>query len=192
MSAIALAAMLPNSTCAETLVYKLKMKLEVPRIYDNMQSKGYRKVQAQYVYGYVYVDTNPRKGSKEPSVSVCCVYNKTHKVSGKSVTYSDAEATEVTWRFIGSNKTGVFKQPCLKFSLDLNPSYNIGADEPDNTLVITLSGRGKNYKSISGKVTGQIGCGCSAYGHVSPTRTIVYGVDDISPLSGTFTMKLVK
>lgn len=40
-------------------------------------------------------------------------------------------------------------------------------------------------------VTGKIGCGCSAYGHKSPTRTVDCRVSDIVPLSGTFTMKRV-
>ena len=191
ITCLALAAFLPHPAMSEVLVYRLTMKLYVPRIYDNMQSKGYRKPQPQTIRGYVYVDKNVKSGQTEPDIIVSGMYNKTHKVGSKSVTYSDAYATGVMYRYIGSNKTGVFKQPCVKFSLDLDPSYNIGDDEPDNTLVIELAGQGKSEKKIKGGVTGQIGCGCRSYGHVSPTRTIVYGVNDIAPLYGTFSMTLV-
>ena len=41
---------------AEVVAYKLTMNLKVPRVYDNMKSKGYRKVQSQKIVAYVYVD----------------------------------------------------------------------------------------------------------------------------------------
>lgn len=191
MACLTLAALAPLSAMSEVLVYKLTMKLHVPRIYDNMQSMGYRKPQLQTIKGFVYVDKGVKSGQTEPEISVAGMYNRTHRVYSKSVTYMDTDATGVMYRYIGSNKTGVFKQPCIKFSLDLDPSYNIGDDEPDNTLVIDLAGQGRSERSIKGGVTGQIGCGCRAYRHVSPTRTIVYGVNDIAPLYGTFTMTLV-
>ena len=191
ISCIALAAAVPNNAVAEVLAYRLTMKLYVPRIYDNMQSKGYRKSQAQTIKGYVYVDKNVKSGSTEPEIVVSGVYNKTHRIGSKSVTYSDAAATGVMYRYIGSNKTGVFKKPCVKFSLVLDPSYNIGGDDPDNTLVIDLAGQGSSEKRIKGSVTGHIGCGCKEYGHVSPTRNVVYGVDDKAPTYGMFTMTLI-
>lgn len=190
--ATAIAVIFAHAACAETMVYKLTMKLKVPRIYDNMQSLGSRKVQSQTVYGYVYIDKDSLDESGEPAVFVRNVFNKTHKVGGANVTYRDADATGVMYRYIGNNKTGVFKKPCVKFSLDLDPSYNVGYDEPDNTLVIQLAGQGSSEKKIKGNVTGQIGCGCKAYGHVSPTRTVDCMVNDIAPLYGQFTMKLVQ
>lgn len=188
----------PIGASAETLIYKVTMRLQVPRVYDNTQSLGYRKPQRQIIVGYVSVDkdmaTKPYEGenvSGEPEIYAYGFYNKTHKVAGSHVTYADcALAENVMWRYIGNNKTCIFKKTCIKFNLDLNPSYNIGADEPDNTLVIQLSGIGNSEKLIQGSVTGQIGCGCFAYGHISPTRDIQGNVQDITPLYGRFVMKL--
>lgn len=182
----------PYQAESEVLAYKLTMRLRVPRVYNNTQSLGYRKMQYQTIVGYVIVDKDVTKAEEytgEPEMSVFRVYNKTHKVNNANVTYGDADATDVMWRYIGSNKTGVFKNTNIKFSLDLNPSYNIGADEPDNALIVTLSGYGTSEKYIKGSVSGQIGCGCMAYGHVSPTRTVEGNVSDITPLYGTFTMR---
>jgi len=184
----------PHNACANTIVYKLTMSLKVPRVYDNTASKGYRKIQKQKITGYIYVDREHAMEDEpgEPTIISHDMVNNTHKVSGRKVSYSDAYASGVMWRFIGNNKTGKFKNVNLKYSLDLNPSYNIGADEPDNTLIITLAGYGVSEKSIKGSVTGQMGCGCSAYGHVSPTRTLCGLVSDITPMCGTFAMKRVK
>lgn len=182
----------PYQAESEVLAYKLTMHLRVPRVYNNTQSLGYRKMQYQTIVGYVIVDKDVTKAEEytgEPSICAFDFYNKTHKVNNANVTYGDTEATSVMWRYIGSNKTGVFKNTNVKFSLDLDPSYNIGEDEPDNALIITLSGYGTSEKRIKGSVTGQIGCGCKAYGHTSPTRTVTGEVSDITPLYGTFTMK---
>lgn len=176
---------------SETIVYKMKMSLKIPRVYDNSRSLGYRKNQRQKIECIVYVDKDLASGQIEPAISVCNAVNKTHKTSSGNVTYGDCEAEDVTWRYIGSNKTGVFKNANIKFSLDLNPSYNIGDDEPDNTLLITLSGLGASDRIFSGHVTGNIGCGCKAYGHKSPTRTISCLVSDVVPVSGTFTMRRI-
>lgn len=188
ISMLALVGLLSIPASSGDVTYKVTLSLKVPRVYDNMESLGYRKMQPQSVTGRVIVNADDM-GAYEPSISSRDFVNKTHKVSGKNVTYSDTEATDVKWRYIGSNKTGVFKGANVKFSLDLDPSYNIGEDEPDNTLMMTLAGCGSSDKSIKGAVTGQIGCGCKAYGHVSPTRTVHGQVDDIVPLYGTFTMK---
>ena len=185
-----LLCMLASAAMAESAVYRITMSLYVPRVYDNTQSLGYRKVQRQTISGYVVVEKEA--GVHEPVVTAMHLVNKTHKVQKANVTYSDADAEDVMWRYIGSNKTGVFRNVQVKFSLDLDPSYNIGADEPDNALIVTLAGRGSSEDSIRGAVTGQIGCGCTAYGHVSPTRTIWGLVSDITPLYGTFTMRRVR
>jgi hypothetical protein len=167
------------------------MSLKVPRVYDNTESKGYRKIQPQMLVGYVYVDKNLGDNEVEPLIKTYNLVNKTHKVAGSYVTYRDSTAYDVMWRYTGSNKTGVFKNVNLMFSLDLDPSYNIGADEPDNTLIITLSGYGSSESIIRGGVTGHIGCGCTANGHVSPTRTLGCLVNDKAPLHGTFSMRRV-
>lgn len=189
---LAFLALASLQALSETYVYKVSMKLYVPRVFDNMQSLGYRKMQWQHVTGYLAVDMDVSDDTGgEPRVWAYDFVNKTHKVLGARVTYSDVWATDVMWRYIGSNKKNVFKKPNIKLSLDLNPSYNIGADEPDNTLVITMAGCGSSDNLIIGRVTGQIGCGCTAYGHVSPTRTVDCRVSDIVPMFGSFTMRLV-
>jgi len=183
-----LAISLPIAACSETIYYKVTMHLKVPRVYDNTQSLGYRRTQSQIISGYLSVN----KGCgdlHEPEINAYDFVNKTHKVSRKNVTYGDAVADEVMWRYIGSNRTGVFRCTNVKLRLDLDPSYNIGADEPDNALIITLAGYGSSEKTIKGSVTGQIGCGCTAYGHISPTRMIDWMVSDITPLCGTFSMR---
>ena len=190
-AACMIAAMFAFTAGAEVVAYKLTMSLKVPRVYDNMKSNGYRKIQTQKIKAFVLIDKVLGDDQTEPIVEVVGVVNKSHKVNGKFVTYRDVAAEDVMWRYIGSNKTGVFKKTNVMFGLDLDPSYNVGDDEPDNTLIVTLSGYGYNECKIKGYVTGQIGCGCYAYGHVSPTRTIGCLVSDIAPLCGTFTMKRV-
>lgn len=177
---------------SETIVYKMKMSLKIPRVYDNSKSLGYRKIQRQKIECKVYVDKDLKDGQSEPEIAVYDVVNKTHKIQSKNVTYRDCEAQDVTWRYIGSNKTGIFKNANVKLCLDLDPSYNIGDDEPDNALIITLAGVGSTDKTISGCITGNMGCGCKAYGHVSPTRTVdLCSVSDIVPVCGTFTMRKI-
>ena len=200
ISALTLAASIlyPCKCSAETLLYKVTMRLYVPRVYDNMQSLGYRKYQWQNITGYLTVDKNlateeyEQAVKSEPTITASGFTNQTHKVNKVKVSYDNTEADSVMWRYIGSNKTGIFKRAGVKFSLDLDPSYNIGADEPDNTLIVDLSGQGGSEKVIKGLVTGQIGCGCKAYGHVSPTRDVSGNVRDITPLFGIFTMRLKK
>ena len=181
-------------TChAESLIYQLNMRLRIPRVYDNTQSKGYRKFQWQRILGYIIVDKSSYESEYiEPNIFVYGLTNNTHKINKDNVTYDAVEASDVMWHYIGNNRTCIFKNTCIKLYLDLNPSYNIGDDEPDNTLLIQLSGVGDSERLIGGNVTGQIGCGCKEYGHVSPTRDINGNVCDTAPLYGTFTMRLKK
>ena len=178
--------------------YDFTMRLNVPRIYDNMQSKGYRKYQPQTLKGtllLIYPD------SSEPIVKVNGLRNLTHRIGGKMVTYECYEwpydDNAVLTVGIGSNKTGKFNQGGAAFSFVAEPSYNIGDIDEDNTLMLELSGHGilrkDVLKTLKGVVRGRIGCGCMAYGHISPTRlflgyltTIVW---DVAPLDGTFTAK---
>ena len=184
--------LVPGEAMADAAVYRLTLALRVPRVYDNTQSLGYRKMQSQKIVGYlgIFMD-NDDEYAREPRILACQFINHTHKVAGQRVTYGDIEPGKVMWRYIGNNRTRVFRNTLIRLEIDLNPSYNIGADEPDNTLIVTLSGYGTTDKAIRGYVTGQMGCGCMAYGHVSPTRTAYGEVDDIAPTFGHFTMKRV-
>lgn len=191
----ALSAALPRGTRAEGEVavtrYELAMYMYIPRVFDNTESKGRRKIQRQVIRGYVEV-RDPGEDGIEPDISVTGLTNKTHLVGGKNVTYKcNVIEGETMWRYIGNNATNVFTRPCVKLSVDCDPSYNIGADEPDNALIIQLSGTGASDNRITGNVTGQIGCGCHAYGHVSPTRTRYGEVDDRVPTYGRFAMKKI-
>ena len=187
-----------DSSCSEVEVvdeYELVMKLKVPRTYDNMQSLGYRKLQYQKVVGTLRIVYSGAGTGYGTYLEVTNLVNQTHKLSnGQNVTYqaiigADGKTTRIG--YIGNNRTGVFTKPFLSFSMDCNPSYNIGEDEPDNALIINLSGYGtsalKNWegyrcriiKRISGKLAGDLGCGCTAYGHKSCTRTAAwYGPTD--------------
>jgi len=174
--------------CAGAVTYSVKMTLHVPRVYNNTKSRGYRKYQRQTVKGHLRVTTD---GKTEPQVEAYGFYNATHRVGGVNVRYAGT-VTDAIFHAIGNNGTGKFKTASVCLSVDLDPSYNVGIDEPDNALVITMSGKG-TAKRIAGNVAGQIGCGCRAYGHVSPTRIMwTDAVTDIAAVHGTFTMKEAK
>ena len=191
-----LLAILAGTAAAYTDVYELKMSLKVPRVYDNTESLGYRQYQTQTVVAQLLVEHGD---GGEPSITISCAENRTHKVGGRRVTYAPTEAEGVVWHVLGSNRTGKFRTGSLKFELDLNPSYNVGEDEPDNALILTLAGRGNvssdgRLKRANGYLAGQIGCGCSAYGHVSPTRVLgPFGatgqVVDIAAVHGHWRLK---
>ena len=171
--------------------YELKMSLRVPRIYDNMQSLGSRKYQTQSLKGRLLVVHSPDGG--EPTIEINGLENRTNKIGGKRVTY-ETVADGVLWHCIGDNRKGEFQTSSVSFRIDANPSYNIGGDEPDNTLILVLSGKG-SHKTISGYAAGQIGCGCGEYGHISPTRIMGAGgapgaVVDIASVWGTWKAKL--
>lgn len=184
-----LATLLPLVSPARTDVYRFKAALHVPRVYDNTQSLGRRKYQTQKLEGVLRV--TPVEG-REPKIELALT-NKTHKVGGSPVTY-ETDVSGVLWHVIGSNKTGVFKTPSVKFSVDANPSYNIGDDEPDNTLILTFAGKGTSWKRLSGYAAGQLGCGCYAYGHTSPTRLLydLCMVVDTAAAWGTWSAKYLR
>jgi len=169
--------------------WELSMTLNVPRVYDNAQSEGYRKYQTQKLSGCFTVSAND---VGEPTLSFCSLENKTHKVGGEKVRYS-AEAEDVKWHVIGSNKTGKFDVRSVSISLVAEPDYAKGeVPTEDNSLVVVLSGKGKS-KSLSGNVAGQLGCGCAEYGHTSPTR--ICGnceVVDTAAVYGTWKAKRVR
>ncbi len=114
--------------------------------------------------------------------------NKTHKLSnGKNVTYRaemDYDACYPKFNAIGSNKTNIFRTASICFAIGAEPSYNIGEYDEDTSLFVTLGGKGtiskKGYiQHARGYLAGSLGCGCMAYGHISPTRKIGrYGATD--------------
>lgn len=189
-------------------VYDVAMKLHMPRVYDNTKSKGYRKYQAQTITGKLYLTY-----SDDDSISSMCFgkfVNQTHKINGKSVTYEvfleEDSLSNFSW--CGNNKTGVFKQPNCNFVMQMVPSYKIGDQMLDDVhlSVACTSSTVKNVKHSSGKVvpvahylkgycTGQIGCNCREWGHMSPTRTwCIWGpscyVTDVASVCGQIQMKL--
>ena len=181
--------------------YKMTMRLRVPRIYDNMQSLGYRRYQPQRFVGelsLIYRSTG------DVDVQVNGLTNRTHRINGKFITYECSE-----WPYgdfqnmaiaVGNNRTLKFNQGGIDVAFVADPSYNIGGLEEDNTLMLRMSGMGSigltGLRSMRGSVTGRIGCGCSSYGHISPTRiwhSYVTGiVTDVAPVYGTFTLRFRK
>ena len=191
-----LAAVMSITATAQIVdTYRFTMNLKVPRIYDNMASKGYRKLQPQRLVGdlqFVYKDDGTVK------IRVNNLVNKTHKINGVPISYV---CYEFPYEFhdalvvgIGNNRTRKFKQGGATFAFQADPSYNIGKVDEDNTLLLELSGygtlSGNKLRRLKGSVKGQIGCGCLAYGHISPTRLFLgYLTDyvhDVAPLYGTF------
>jgi len=135
------------------------------------------------------------------------MYNRTHRTSdGRNVTYPDSRLDDRVYpRFnaIGDNRTGRFKTASLCFFLAAEPSYNAGKFTEDNALYVVLSGTGKFHSRkkclsrASGYASGFIGCGCAAYGHVSPTRAIGWAgptgyVDDVAAVFGKWKIRLVQ
>ncbi len=139
------------------------------------------------------------KDDGQIEIKVLDLVNKSHKVNGTPITYTcydipySGHQTLVVG--IGNNKTGVFRQGGVEFAFQADPSYNIGTLDEDNTLILEFSGygslRGDVLRNMRGSVKGQIGCGCMAHGHISPTRLFLgYLTDivhDVAPLYGTFT-----
>ena len=172
--------------------WELRLRLHVPRIYDNMQSLGSRKYQTQTLRGCFKVTQD---GEWEPEITFCSLENKTHKIGGVPVVY-DAWATKCLWHAIGSNRKNVFNTRSVAFDVVAEPSYAIGPEPTeDNSLLLTLAGRSPTNRPnrLSGYASGQIGCGCTEYGHVSPTR--IWGlasVVDTASVYGTWTAKRVR
>ena len=177
-----LAAVMSMQASAQVVdTYKFTMNLKVPRIYDNMQSLGYRKLQSQRLVGelqFVY------KSDGTTTVRVKNLVNKTHKINGIPISYVCYEFPydyhEPLVVGIGSNKTGKFKQGGAEFAFQADPSYNIGGVDEDNTLILELSG----YGTLKGNVLKNL------KGHISPTRLFLGWltdyVHDVAPLYGTF------
>lgn len=182
--------LLPLALFARTTHYDLTMSLKVPAIVDNSRSLGKRVYKVQRIKGRVVVAHDKNGG--EPSVEFRDMVNKSHKMSnGQYVKYATVVESG-GWHAVGNNRTGVFKKPSVFLTIEATPSYAL-ADGEDNTLIVTLAGgNGSSDRKISGYVAGQLGCGCYAYGHVSPTRILgTCTVVDTAAVWGSFTMKKV-
>lgn len=181
--------------------YRLTMYVYAPRIYDNNASLGYRKYQRQKVVGRLQI-AYPKDGGR-PTILVEDLINKTHKLSNNAnVIYKCTVDSNIMYprvNLIGNNATGKFNTGSVNFYLDAEPNYNKGEDDEDNSLLITLSGKGwtksvregrRMYK-IRGYLAGTLGCGCHAYGHTSPTRVAAWrgpscSVDDVAAVWGSW------
>lgn len=179
------------------------MSVYVPRVYNNSNSLGYRNYQRQTITGKMVWDYDTDGNLVE--VYFTNMVNKTHRMSnGKNVVY-DAQLDDTVFpRFnvIGNNKTCVFNKPSVCFFMVAEPSYSIGELNEDNSLYVLLAGKGtmnmkKHYvQSMSGMVSGTLGCGCADYGHTSPTRRIgrfgaTDSVDDVAAVFGNWSARII-
>lgn len=185
MKRLIIPALLPLCLLGETVAYDLSMTLHVPAVVDNMESQGKRVYRTQRLKGTLTVETT----DWEPEIRVDGLVNRSHSVGGRNVTY-ETEVDRIGWHVIGSNRTGVFRKPSVFLSMEATPSYAL-ADGEDDTLLVTMSGSGRDDRTIQGYVAGQLGCGCRAYGHVSPTRIMWNpgAVPDTASVWGTWKAK---
>lgn len=185
-----------------TDIYTLKMSINTPRVYNNSGSLGYRKYRKDNLVGELHFSYDA-EGMEKAKISVVGLQNISYAINGTTVKYNVELDSMVTPRvnLIGSNLTNIFKTPSVSFAVVCDPSYNIGGVEEDNTLYITLSGKGtvserirehaQVIRKLSGNLAGALGCGCSAYGHKSPTRVNgvdgpMSRVDDVAAVWGTW------
>ena len=116
--------------------------------------------------------------------------NLTHKVGGVRVTY-DVQVDDALLALVGDNRRNRFKTSSVCIRMTALPSY-IQAYQPtdDETLILDLAGRGASRRRVAGHASGTLGCGCSWYGHVSPTRSMLdCSVVDRAAVYGTFEFK---
>lgn len=154
-----------------------------------------------------YSESESEEGKLE-EVTFGMFTNKTYKISGKPVTYqvSLAEDALSNFSWCGNNKKQEFKTPNMNFSIEMVPSYKIGEEMLDDVhlSIACVKGNGSLVKfecekvlvakSLHGYCTGQLGCNCTAWGHISPTRFWgFYGptsfVTDVASVNGTVTFK---
>lgn len=169
--ALALFTLALSASQSQTIIdiYKFTMKLHVPQVLNNMESRGRRVYKSQNFIGTILVRYHKNATA---DVIVSCLTNRSFKVKGYPVTY-DVETTYALWNLIGNNATEEFKKPSVYLELDAQPSY-VASYKPteDNSLILSLAGTGSSRKGIRGYVSGTLGCGCADYGHVSPTRVM--------------------
>lgn len=160
-------ALLCGAWCDNAELWEVRFLLMVPRVFDNTQSKGYRKYEIEQVRGFFKVWPDTACG--EPAIEFVSLENLKHKVNGKPVTY-DCIVENPQWHGIGSNRTCQFNTRSVNFQLIAEPSYAIGTEPTeDNSLILTVAALGTE-RLLQGYAAGQQGCGCAEYGHTSPTR----------------------
>ena len=106
------------------------------------------------------------------------------------------------FNYIGSNLKDEFRVPTLFLFMELVPSYAMDEPDEDNSFFLFLSGKGTSSirggsriaTKIWGYVSGTQGCGCSEYGHLSPTRKATVSgpgrfSDDVVPTYGTWSAR---
>lgn len=179
-------------------IYNITLRLKVPQVFNNSTSEGYRRFKNQTIKGEMHIVW---QADGNFHLEFSGLENRHFKVGGKNVTYTGREDRDVVYSrlaWIGDNKKDLFKTPTLCFYLELEPSYAIGGNTEDNSFYVLLSGSGTSAKieediriarRFSGTVAGTQGCGCHAYGHLSPTRRgDIYGPseipDDVVPSYG--------
>ena len=132
--------------------YSLKLTQQVPKIFNNTQSKGFRQYTTQRLRGtmwIVYSDKDTR-----PMIFVTELVNLSHKLSnGDQVTYKvqvnnngylSGPMTRVN--LIGNNLSDIFNRASVVFYMDAEPSYNKGEDDEDNSLLLTCAGKGNTVR----------------------------------------------
>lgn len=217
-----------------TDVYDFRMSVQTPRIYNNTESLGYRKYQSQTIKGHMCISYSPKvlddDYSKRPIIWFLDLTNQTHKINGAKIGYSCEVDTYgdmgpmTRVNVIGDNKKNEFNTASVCFYMDAMPDYSKGEDDEDNSLLITLGGKGttslktvygyeeyqycscgklrtvkrrivlgkyRYIQSLNGGFGGTLGCGCTAYGHKSPTRVMgalgaTESVDDVAAVYGTW------
>lgn len=158
--------------------YKFILHLRVPQVRNNSNSTGYRRFEYQSIRGTFMVNWH-EDGSRSYSLVDC--QNRSFKVGGNFVTYNATVGDDIMYtrfNYIGYNSNNLFKIPVICTSLILEPSYAISEANEDNSFYLVLSGSGSSAMkggnriatSMSGRAVGTQGCGCTDYGHKSPTR----------------------
>ena len=183
-------------------LYDFRAILNVPQVVNNMESQGLRRYERQKIKGTLFVgwmsDGNFVLGMRD-------VQNLNFRVGGKSVTYEATVGNEESYtrfNFIGNNRTGQFRTPAISFNVELFPSYALSEANEDNSLYLLFAGKGTSLKKgdafvanyFSGNVSGIQGCGCTDYGHKSPTRVAKISgpgeePEDVVPTFGTWTAR---
>ena len=186
MMAVAMAMVCPSIGRTVVDVYNLTAALIVPQVLDNSDSKGRRVYRRQMLKGSLLFSY---KDEGDVSLEVQGLSNLTFKVSGACVTYTTSiQPTPIIplLAYIGDNSKVMFNVATTCFYLEALPSYVSSEPDADNSFYLTFSGRGPTTsgirhgallpKTLMGYVAGTQGCGCSCYGHISPTRAAgVYG-----------------
>lgn len=160
--------------------YDFRVRLQVPQVFNNTTSQGYRAYRPQVISGPMFVDW---LSDGRFRIDFGKLVNAHFKVQGANVTYKTEVLSDFVFPrfvYIGNNKTDKFTTPCICFYAQLWPSYAIGDPEEDNSFYLMFSGKGSSIykgslgariaKRFHGYVAGMQGCSCMAYGHKSPTR----------------------